>query len=154
MKRLLILGGGGHGRVVADIAHLNGYENIGFLDDSVDCGALPFPRLGRCSDANSYISDSDFIVAIGNSALRRNFQRQIASAGGNLITLIHPRAVVASTAVIGRGSVVMAGAVINPNAQNKLEDITIKKLTHGNPTMKAKFDEARRKAADQGVDEQ
>ena len=39
-------------------------------------------------------------------------------------------------------------------AQNKLEDITIKKLTHGNPTMKAKFDEARRKAADQGVDEQ
>lgn len=117
MKRLLILGGGGHGRVVADIARLNGYEDIGFLDDSADCGPLPFPRLGKCEDAVRYVADSDFIVAIGNAAVRRNFQERIAAAGGNPVTLIHPRAVVASSAVIGRGSVVMAGAVINPDAR-------------------------------------
>lgn len=117
MKRLLILGGGGHGRVVADIARLNGYENIGFLDDSADCGALPFPRLGKCGDAVRYVADSDFIVAIGNAAVRRKFQELIVSAGGNPVTLIHPRAVAASSAVIGRGSVVMAGAVVNPDAR-------------------------------------
>ena len=117
MNRLLILGGGGHGRVVADIARLNGYEDIGFLDDSTDCGNLPFPRLGKCGEAVRYVSDGDFIVAIGNAAVRRTFQERIAAAGGNLVTLVHPRAVVASSAVIGRGSVVMAGAVINPDAR-------------------------------------
>ena len=39
-------------------------------------------------------------------------------------------------------------------ANDKAEDLTIKKLTRGNPTMKAKFDEARKAQEDQGVDEQ
>ena len=39
-------------------------------------------------------------------------------------------------------------------ANDKAEDLTIKKLTRGNPTMKAKFDEARKAREDQGVDEQ
>ena len=117
MKRLLILGGGGHGRVVADLAKLNGYADIAFLDDAANWNNDLFPRLGKCSEAFHYISDSDFIVAIGNAAIRRNLQRQIEAAGGNILTLIHPRAVVASTVVIGRGSVVMAGGIINPGAR-------------------------------------
>ena len=117
MKRLLILGAGGHGRVAADIAQLVGFKDIGFLDDSADCPDHPCRRVGKCDDALRYVSDCDFFVAIGNPTLRQKFQLRIAAAGGNLVTLIHPRAVVASTAVLGCGCVVMAGGIINPWAE-------------------------------------
>lgn len=117
MKRLLIIGGGGHGRVVADLAELNGYADIAFLDDAAEWKNDRFPRLGKSSDAFGHITDSDFIVAIGNAAVRRKFQLQIEAAGGNVVTLIHPKAVVARGVEIGRGSVVMAGGIINPGAK-------------------------------------
>ena len=34
MNRLMIVGAGGHGKVVADIATQNGYSDIVFLDDN------------------------------------------------------------------------------------------------------------------------
>ena len=42
MKRLLIIGASGHGKVVADIARLNGYQEIVFLDDN--------PEVRRCGE--------------------------------------------------------------------------------------------------------
>lgn len=116
MKRLIIIGGGGHGRVVADIAALAGYDRIAFLDDSL-CGDMPAPRLGPCEDFEKYLAGCEFIVAIGNSAVRRKFQERIVSADGRMASLVHPRAVIASGAVLGRGCVAAAGAVVNPGAK-------------------------------------
>lgn len=110
MKRLFIIGASGHGKVVADIARLNGYTDIAFLDDN--------PRVKKCGDylvvgASCQVSDwdGDVIVAIGNAGIRHRIQQSIDPA--RLVTLIHPNAVV-SDAQIGRGTVVMAGVVINP----------------------------------------
>lgn len=112
MKRLLIIGASGHGKVVADIARLNGYREIVFLDDDPEvkkCGEYPV------AGASRRISElaGDVIVAIGGAEVRRRIQRGVDPA--RVVALIHPGAVV-SGAQIGRGTVVMAGAVVNPGA--------------------------------------
>lgn len=113
MKTLVIIGASGHGKVVADIAARCGYKNIVFLDDNPDiknCGK--YPVIGGCSRVKSI--SGDVVVAIGNPVIRRNIQESMEQE--RLVTLIHPKASIAEDVVIGRGTVVMAGAVINPGS--------------------------------------
>lgn len=117
MNKLVIVGAGGHGKVVADIAQENGYTDIAFIDDNpaiVSCG--DYPMIGGCREAMLH-RNSDFIVAIGNSAIRRRVQSELVGKGLHIVSLIHPAAVIASKVKIGIGTVVMAGAVINPCAE-------------------------------------
>lgn len=114
MKQLVIIGASGHGKVVADCAVKNGYENIIFLDDNetvTHCGK--YKVFGSSKETDSL--SGDIIVAIGNSSYRRKIQTSIDE--GRLITLIHPEAVVGDDVEIGIGSIVMAGVVINPGSR-------------------------------------
>lgn len=107
--KLTIIGASGHGKVVADIARLNGCDTIEFLDDDPNlytCGS--YPVVGT----TDRVVDGDVFVAVGNSAIR-----ELLSKNRNLITLIHPSAVIADSVEIGEGTVVMAGAVINSGAK-------------------------------------
>lgn len=115
MKKIAIIGASGHGKVIADIAKKNGYDDCIFLDDNEDvkfCSSIPV--IGRCSDFVRF-ADRDFIVAIGNSQVRKRIQEQLTDSGMTIATLIHPAAVIADSVNIGVGTVVMAGAVINPD---------------------------------------
>lgn len=108
VKRLVIIGASGHGKVIADIAVKNGYEEIVFLDDNEnikECAG--FPVVGKTGQVVEM--DGDKIVAIGNANIRERIQEGL----NNVVTLIHPDAVVSRRVEIGAGSVVMAGAVIN-----------------------------------------
>lgn len=108
LNRLLIIGASGHGKVIADIAVKCGYKDIVFLDDNEnvkECAG--FPVIGKVSDAVTM--EEDKIVAIGNAEIRQKIQNQLS----NLVTLIHPSAVVSRRVKIGEGTVIMAGAVIN-----------------------------------------
>ena len=68
MKKLVILGAGGHGKVVADIAVKNGYEEIVFLDDNkTSCAG--FSVVGKIEDAAKIKGDK--FVAIGDANLRQ-----------------------------------------------------------------------------------
>ena len=116
-KQIVIIGASGHGKVVADIAKLNGYTTIAFLDDNTKltcCGA--YPVVGTSMDVGRLLGH-DFIVAIGNNAIRKKVQERLEQSGAHVTTLIHPAAVVADDVQIGAGSVVMAGAVINAAAE-------------------------------------
>lgn len=107
MNRLIIIGASGHGKVIADIAVKNGYEDIVFLDDDEsikECAG--FPVVGRTQDAKAL--EGDKIVAIGNAEIREKIQKEIET-----ITLIHPDAVIGRRVSLGKGTVVMAGAIIN-----------------------------------------
>ena len=111
MKKLIIIGASGHGKVVADIAERNGYTNIVFLDDdikTVECAG--FPVLGKSTEA----PEGEIFVAIGNTADRKHLMEYYCNR--SMPVLIHPNAVVAKDVKIGAGTVVMAGAVINPGA--------------------------------------
>ena len=113
MKQLLIIGASGHGKVVADIAELNGYDSILFFDDNdrlKKCGK--YPVVGKSLDISRY--DGDVIVAIGNARIREQLLEKFSDR--NVPILIHPNATIASTVKIGMGTVVMAGAVINADA--------------------------------------
>jgi UDP-N-acetylbacillosamine N-acetyltransferase len=116
---LLIWGAGGHAAVVADIARQTGWTVVGFVDDwnPVATGQM------WCSEG---VVDSDgaealvragirnAAVAIGNPRVRLEKANRLTRWGCTLPPLIHPRATVAESAVIGDGTVVCAGAVVQP----------------------------------------
>ena len=111
MNRLIIVGAGGHGKVIADNALKNGYTDICFVDDRSIGDCMGFPIVGRCADLNKLNNGkTDFIIGIGNSAIRKKIAEEYDI---NWVTLIHPSAQIAVNVSIGRGTVVMAGAVVN-----------------------------------------
>ncbi len=113
MKKLVIIGASGHGKVVADIARLNGYKKIVFLDDNksiTTCGR--YEVVGTSENICDF--NCDFFVAIGNPNIREKVTCKLNEANKKLVTLVHPDATIGEDVSIGEGSVVMAGAVINP----------------------------------------
>ena len=112
--KLTIIGASGHGRVVADIAKLNGYDEIEFLDDDeklTQCGS--YPVVGKTDMALEI--QNDIFIGIGNASIRKMFMEKYADK--SFVTLIHPDAVIAEDVKIGIGTVIMAGAVINSGAK-------------------------------------
>ena len=110
----IILGARGHGKVVADIARRNGYKEIIFLDDDDsihECGG--YPVIGKSSEAGTI--DADVIIGMGNAGVRKQIQEAIPDE--KLVTFIHPDAVVVEDVAMGKGTVVMAGAVIHPGVR-------------------------------------
>lgn len=114
--RLAILGASGHGRVVADAAGLGGWQEVVFFDDGWPDVAQngPWQVAGSSADLLAQASGFDgVIVAIGNNCVRRERQQELSVAGLNVVSVVHPSAVISSYAKIGAGSVVFANAVIN-----------------------------------------
>ena len=115
MKKLVIIGASGHGKVIADIAFLTGYDQVDFLDDNPAVKMVEkYNVLGaRTLAAKLAREGCDFVVGIGNATIREKIQKEIETAGCNVVTLIHPSAVVSYDVQLGKGTVVMANAVIN-----------------------------------------
>ena len=115
MDKLLILGAGGHGRVIADIAlRRREYRHIAFLDD--DESILPFEGIeviGPIESASRYIGEYEMIVAMGENWTRKRIQCALEARGGVFPVLTHPGAIISASVVLGQGTVVMAGAILN-----------------------------------------
>ena len=120
MKRLLIIGAGGHGRAVAEAVLAGGESMVaGFLDDAFPelKRVWEMPVLGRVADLAQWRDVADFaIVAIGNNVFRQRTTEGMRAAGFSLMTVAHPRAIVSPTAVVGEGSAIMAGAIVGTEA--------------------------------------
>lgn len=121
MSRLIIIGAGGHGKVAADCAEaMQCFDSIAFLDVDTSRSrvANTWDLLGHANDwCNFNDSDVCWFVAIGNNQIRRRELEQILSTGANVVTLIHPSAVVSPYSQIGLGTLVCANSVINPFTQ-------------------------------------
>ncbi|MGZ9100956.1 MAG: NeuD/PglB/VioB family sugar acetyltransferase [Brevundimonas sp.] len=116
MKRsLAIVGGGGHGRVVADCAEVLGWERIEFFDDKgAGTASGPWPVVGAVEALFDRLGDYDgVVVGIGANRARLDRHRALAGRGAAMATLIHPRATVSRHARIEAGTVVFAGAAVN-----------------------------------------
>jgi UDP-N-acetylbacillosamine N-acetyltransferase len=111
MKKLIIIGSGGYGRTVQDVATQLGYET-NFLDDSI-------PNHPLLSFTEHIAPDTYFIPAFGNNQFRLDWCEKITAAGGQLATLIHPTAYISPTATIAPGTVVLPHAIINTNTAIK-----------------------------------
>lgn len=117
-KSLLILGAGGHARVVAETAeamkNADGqkiYERIDFLDDYSE------NAVGRLEDLPVKVKEYDEVFCgIGNTELRKQLLEQSEVLKLIVPALVHPTAYVSPSAVVGKGTIVEPGAVINANA--------------------------------------
>ena len=114
-EQVVVIGGGGHAKVVIDCIRSAGDTAVGILDDNLAEGSavLDVPVLGKIEDCVKF-ADKKFIIAIGNNSVRRSLGERLAV---EWYTAIHPRAVVSQYAELGCGNVVMPNAVINAGAK-------------------------------------
>ena len=111
MKNLLILGAGGYGRTVADLARQLGcYGSIAFLDNWQTGEHI----LGTCDDYLRFTGEfQELYPAFGNNELRVRWLSRFLSEGISVPTLVHPRAYVSPEVNLGVGVVILPMAVVN-----------------------------------------
>jgi sugar O-acyltransferase (sialic acid O-acetyltransferase NeuD family) len=118
MSGVLILGAGGHAKVIADILISQGTQVQGFLDDDPNLWGemrLGLPVLGAIGQYLEYEPEG-LIIGIGNNLVRQRVAERLSTQAQRLwCNAIHPRATIARSVRLGRGIVVAAGAVINPD---------------------------------------
>lgn len=118
LVQLIIIGMGGHSKVVTDIAWLNGYEILGYLDDNEPFGVDRELYLGRIETLPGLVrSGVSFVIAIGNNLVRKAIAEKYAEFNLDYVKLVHPAAIIGSKVEIQSGSVVMPGAIINADAR-------------------------------------
>lgn len=123
-----IVGAGAQGRVARDILFdAGGFDEILFIDDN--------PKLlGKRINGSKIAGDLKHLlrqkparvqvhVALGNPILRFRIAEEVRAHGIRLLNVVHPSAVIARTAVLGRGNLIGANVVVNSNS--KIENITI-----------------------------
>ena len=110
-RRLIIIGAGCHGKVVADAAWKIGYTNIAFVDDDAVGELMGFPILGTTQLLES-LNDgqTDFVIAMGNNQIRKQIAQKYSV---HWVSIIHPSVQIGLQATIGVGTTILAGAVIN-----------------------------------------
>lgn len=122
MKRpLILIGGGGHCKSVIEVCHQLNRPIKGIIDITYPDGAQVsgVPIIGNDDDISRYVEHCDFIITLGfikNPSRRINLFNHVLSLHGQLATLIAPSSTVASTAIVGEGSVILSGACVNAGA--------------------------------------
>lgn len=117
-RPLMIIGYGGHGRVIADMAGALHERVDGFLDDNWAAIRADVAVTGPIrSEIRRRLMTHRHVVGIGAGATRREIAEMILAAGGELATLVHPSAIIAPDVTIGAGTVIMAGAIVNTGSR-------------------------------------
>jgi sugar O-acyltransferase (sialic acid O-acetyltransferase NeuD family) len=126
MKQVIGIGAGGHARVIADILRLrNEVEMVGFLDRdqslwNTQVAGIPvlgderrLPELMAAGIRDAFVG----LGGVGDNAPRRRVYEMLVSMGLEVVSAVHPSAIISPSARLGKGLVAMAGVVINPDAQ-------------------------------------
>ena len=108
--KLLIIGAGGHGKVVAEVAEDLGYE-VSFLDDNAP------EAIGKIEDIEWWTSFENAFCGIGNNKFRMEIIERLLKAGYKVPALIHPTAYVSKSAAIDLGVIVEPKAIVNANSR-------------------------------------
>lgn len=118
---LLIVGAGGHGRVVADAARCAGRRVVAFADAQprrAELLGIPVEQAEVAAiPALATSLGAEVVVALGDNRLRKAVQEALAFAGLPLGCVVHPSSTVASSASLGAGTVVLAGAIVGVAAK-------------------------------------
>ena len=114
MENLLILGAGGFGQMIAELAaESKQYDRIAFLDDNSNHRMV----VGRLEDYPRFVkSYRHALVAMGNNPLRLEYIDKLEQAGYTVPVFSFRPAFVSPSAQIGAGSFVLPGAMVNTGA--------------------------------------
>ncbi len=119
-KNVVIIGAGGHAKVIADIIIKSGDNVYGFLDDNKKKNEIIIDnykiigKIDDCLTLQKNASELYFIIAIGN-----NYTRKLISEKYDLnyYTAIHPTSTIGMQVQIDKGTVVMANVCVNSNTK-------------------------------------
>jgi acetyltransferase EpsM len=117
-KPILIIGSGGHSRVVIDIAISIGFNIIGVIDinynNNDEENIFDFPVIGGVSKIDNFDPIStEIALAIGNTELRSDYFSNLQNSGYKIVSLISPLSHVSNHVQIGNGVLINTGAIIN-----------------------------------------
>ena len=112
-NNILILGAGGYGHVVREIAEdLGIFDKIDFLDDSSPLA------IGKFGDAEKFLKGyPNAVVALGNAELRLGYIEKLRAAGFQIPAIISPKAYVSKSAKIGNGTIIEPFSAVNANSE-------------------------------------
>ena len=123
-NKVLIVGSSGHAKVIIDIFERNNIEIVGVIDDYRIIGekTLEYNVLGKIEDIPKIIKNSaDFnvFVAIGDNFGRHFVVNKIKTMipAIEFSSAIHPSAQIGRNVILGNGVAIMAGAIVNADAQ-------------------------------------
>jgi sugar O-acyltransferase (sialic acid O-acetyltransferase NeuD family) len=113
-KPTIVFGASGHGKVIVELLEINAMTDITIWDDAdlPDVWDYPVekPSLQKLG------SDTGMVIAIGNNSTRKavaaKYQDKV-----DFVSPVHPTAAISRRVIIGKGTVVMAGVVINTDTR-------------------------------------
>ena len=125
-KNVIVLGAGGHAKVVIELLRASGYQVdycVGSQDSANNCMGVPV-LIGdehlKDLRENGY---SLVFPAIGSNSLRARLGKYVLELGYGFVNAISPAAIISSSVKLGRGVAIMAGAVVN--AESQISDLAI-----------------------------
>lgn len=113
-QELIIVGAGGHAKVVLSVALLNFEKIQGYLDDNphlINQLIGDYLVIGDTSFLNK--SEAPAVLGLGSNETRKSIAVRYASTEWK--TLVHPTAYIHPSVKLGKGTVVFAGAIIQPD---------------------------------------
>jgi sugar O-acyltransferase (sialic acid O-acetyltransferase NeuD family) len=124
MKRVIIVGAGGHSKVLIDIIQKEAkYELVGLIDDYFEVGSkiIGLEIIGTMKNFDEVIKINDIqggIIALGDNYKRSVYEKNIETIcpDFNFINCIHPSAIIGENVVLGYGNTITAGSIINPKS--------------------------------------
>lgn len=121
MKKIIVLGSGGHAKVVIDTLQQLNKDIIGIATLSNESSFMGIPIIGKDDDVLRYSPNEILLVngigSIGNMGLRKKVFLKFKNKGYFFYTMIHPSAILSPTVTLGEGVQIMAGSVVQTDVQ-------------------------------------
>ena len=112
--RLLVIGAGGHAKVVIDAAEAAGHTIAGVVGTPSDVSEiLGHPVVDSADD----VAADGFVVAVGDNRTRAGIFAEYVAAGLKPAVVAHPSLVLGSDVTIGEGTFVAPGVIVNTGAR-------------------------------------
>jgi len=125
LKKVILIGAGGHAKAVIDILKKNNQEIeiVGLITkDAADIGekVLGVPIIGTDKELSELFNKGIryALIAVGsvdNNFLRKKLYKKVANIGYTFINAFHPSSIISDYARFGTGNVVMAGVLVGPD---------------------------------------
>ena len=121
MNRIILLGGGGHCKVVIDNLQISGKNIVGILDDNPEFAGsdiLGCKIIGGMECLSEIRVKTDYaVIAVTDPRTRKKLAQKCIEAGLEMTGFIHPSAVISDSATISSTAQICAGTIINPLAR-------------------------------------
>ncbi len=120
MKSVIVIGSGGHAKVIIDIIHsMNKYKIIGITSQSFKKGEMfiGYEIIGDI-DMLCEFNPEECLIAMGVGGFRDNIVREkiflaVKNMGFSFLNVIHSSAIISKTCLFGEGIVIFPGVILN-----------------------------------------